>query len=242
MATKEKETVVDAELGVIGVRRNAQARRFVFRVRDGQLLATTPWQASRTELLRAIEALRPRLVRMLERNASHKPQLIDASFRIDAESFKFCLQPARVSQLRTEERRGLLTCYYPEDFDFAQPHVQAWLRSAVTESLRHHAKVLLPPRLRQLAEARGLKYGTLRIHASRSRWGSCTARGNINLSLYLMLLPVVLQDYVMEHELTHLVEMNHGPRFYALLDEAVGGRHEALRRQLKQFSLSTLLP
>jgi len=46
----------------------------------------------------------------------------------------------------------------------------------------------------------------------------------------------------MQHELTHLQEMNHGPRFYALLDEAVGGRHETLRRQLKQFSLSTLFP
>ena len=94
----------------------------------------------------------------------------------------------------------------------------------------------------QLAEARGLRYNTLRIHASRSRWGSCTTQGNINLSLFLMLLPTALQDYIMQHELTHLIEMNHGPRFYALLDEAVGGRHESLRRQLKQFSLSTLFP
>ena len=242
MATKEMESVVDAELGVIGVRRNAQARRFVFRVRDGQLWATTPWRASHAELLRAINTLRPRLARMLERAATQKPTLIDATFRIDAECFTFSLQPARVSQLRTEERRGLLTCYYPEGFDFTPPHVQAWLRRAVTESLRHHARVLFPPRLRQLAEARGLRYNTLRIHASRSRWGSCSARGNINLSLFLMLLPTALQDYIMQHELTHLVEMNHGPRFYALLDEAVGGRHETLRRQLKQFSLSTLFP
>ncbi|MBQ2518457.1 MAG: DUF45 domain-containing protein [Bacteroidaceae bacterium] len=242
MATKEMESVVDAELGVIGVRRNAQARRFVFRVRDGQLWATTPWRASHAELLRAIETLRPRLIRMLERAAAQKPALIDATFRIDAECFTFSLQCARVSQLRTEERRGLLTCYYPEGFDFTPPHVQAWLRRAVTESLRHHAQVIFPPRLRQLAEARGLRYNTLRIHASRSRWGSCTARGNINLSLFLMLLPTALQDYIMQHELTHLIEMNHGPRFYALLDEAVGGRHESLRRQLKQFSLSTLFP
>ena len=242
MATKEMESVVDAELGVIGVRRNAQARRFVFRVRDGQLWATTPWRASHAELLRAIDTLRPRLARMLERAAAQKPTLIDSTFRIDAECFTFSLQCARVSQLRTEERRGLLTCYYPEGFDFTPPHVQAWLRRAVTESLRHHARVLFPPRLRQLAEARGLRYNTLRIHASRSRWGSCSARGNINLSLFLMLLPTALQDYIMQHELTHLVEMNHGPRFYALLDEAVGGRHESLRRQLKQFSLSTLFP
>lgn len=242
MATKEMESVVDAELGVIGVRRNAQARRFVFRVRDGQLWATTPWRASQAELLRAIKTLRPRLIRMLERAAAQKPALIDATFRIYAECFTFSLQCARVSQLRTEERRGLLTCYYPEGFDFTPPHVQAWLRRAVTESLRHHAQVIFPPRLRQLAEARGLRYNTLRIHASRSRWGSCTTRGNINLSLFLMLLPTALQDYIMQHELTHLIEMNHGPRFYALLDEAVGGRHESLRHQLKQFSLSTLFP
>ena len=81
------------------------------------------------------------------------------------------------------------------------------------------------------------------IHKTRGRWGSCSSRGNINLSLYLLLLPHHLQDLVMHHELTHLVEMNHSPRFHALLDEAVGGREAEYEAELKRFdtNIFTLL-
>ncbi|WP_373802195.1 M48 metallopeptidase family protein, partial [Bacteroides heparinolyticus] len=60
-------------------------------------------------------------------------------------------------------------------------------------------------------------------------------RGNINLSYYLVLLPKHLIDYVLLHELAHTREMNHGERFWALLDKLTEGKAEALRMELKQY-------
>ena len=106
------------------------------------------------------------------------------------------------------------------------------------ELLRRQAKQVLFPRLQVFAAARGLHYQKVSIRKSRTRWGSCSSKGNISLSLYLMLLPPYLQDYVMQHELTHLVEMNHSPRFWALLDEATEGNSRQYRAALKRFSSS----
>lgn len=107
---------------------------------------------------------------------------------------------------------------------------------AAVEQLRARAKVVLPPRLRELADRHGFTYNRVTIKNNISNWGSCSAKGNINLNLRLVNLPTQLQDYVMLHELCHLKELNHGPRFHALL-EAVCPGHRALEKELKQYRM-----
>jgi len=93
--------------------------------------------------------------------------------------------------------------------------------------LRAEAKAYLPGRLKELAEVHGLgPYNRVSIKHNISNWGSCSTKGNINLNLCLMTLPKDLQDYVMLHELCHLKEMNHGPRFHALMEMVCPGHHE----------------
>lgn len=94
------------------------------------------------------------------------------------------------------------------------------------------ARVLLPSRLaamRALAAARGLtrQPERLTVRAMRTRWGSCTARGRISLSSQLLHLPPSLVDYVICHELAHLMEMNHGPGFWRLLEHWHPGAKKA---------------
>ena len=62
---------------------------------------------------------------------------------------------------------------------------------------------------------------TVRIKLNQSNWGSCSSKGNINLSARLLFAPRVVMDYVIIHELAHLVEHNHGPRFWALVAKAI---------------------
>ena len=67
--------------------------------------------------------------------------------------------------------------------------------------------------------ARGHGRPTLRVKQMKSRWGSLSSRGFINLNLALIRLPPACLEYVVVHELCHLEEMNHGPRFKALMDQ-----------------------
>ena len=104
------------------------------------------------------------------------------------------------------------------------------------EAWRIEAQSYLPTRIHQIAQQLGLKYGTVTIRNSRSRWGSCSVRNDISLSLHLMKLPDALIDYVIIHELCHTIHKNHGPRFHQLLDRLTGGQDRTLRRQLKAYS------
>ncbi|MDR1763526.1 MAG: M48 family metallopeptidase [Dysgonamonadaceae bacterium] len=103
--------------------------------------------------------------------------------------------------------------------------------------LRAKANALLPEKLAQLAKNHGFTYTKLTVRKSRTRWGSCSSRGLISLSLFLMILPEHLIEYVLLHELCHTVQPNHSPAFWSLLDRCVSGRAKALRQELKNYRI-----
>lgn len=103
---------------------------------------------------------------------------------------------------------------------FSAPKVvsQKALRDVLVEVLREEAKILLPQKLSYFSDQYGFHFHKVTIKRNSSNWGSCSRAGNINLNLNLIRLPEPLCDYVLLHELCHLKEPNHGPRFHALLE------------------------
>lgn len=103
---------------------------------------------------------------------------------------------------------------------FPAPNVvsQKALRDVLVEVLREEAKILLPQKLSYFSDQYGFHFHKVTIKHNSSNWGSCSRAGNINLNLNLIRLPEPLCDYVLLHELCHLKEPNHGPRFHALLE------------------------
>lgn len=85
------------------------------------------------------------------------------------------------------------------------------------DALRRRAQRELPARLAYFGGIMGLSPSSVKITGARTRYGSCSTRGGICFSLYLMQYPPEAVDYVVVHELAHLKEHNHGPRFYALV-------------------------
>ena len=81
------------------------------------------------------------------------------------------------------------------------------------------AKRIIPQRVRYYADLMGVTYGRITIRMQKSRWGSCSGKGNLNFNCLLMRTPETILDYVVVHELCHLKEMNHSPRFWAEVEK-----------------------
>lgn len=84
-------------------------------------------------------------------------------------------------------------------------------------ALYARAKEYIPARVKLYADRLGVSCGRITIRCQRSRWGSCSAKRNLNFNCLLMLAPDEVIDAVAVHEVCHLKEMNHSDRFYALV-------------------------
>ena len=108
------------------------------------------------------------------------------------------------------------------------------MRAAVLEWLRGEAKKLFLERARHFAPLLGVPEPELRLSNARTRWGSCNARGRILLNWRLIHVPLRLVDYVVVHELAHLLHLNHSPQFWALVAGICPG-YRAARRELNRL-------
>ena len=230
MATKR--VIPDTDFGQIIIRTRITARNISMRTKADGLHVTVPPYCQTSKILSVVEEYRSRLLEKWEKAA---PQPLDLNFRIDAPCFRLHLEQGRFSRftLRATEEDVTICC--PPDIDLSQKDVQGLLRNAIVRALKKRAQNYLPPLLEELANRYDFKYKRVKITGSKSRWGSCSAIGSINLSCYLMLLPPHLMDYVLLHELTHTREMNHGPKFWEILDGLTEGKAHKLRAELRNF-------
>lgn len=108
------------------------------------------------------------------------------------------------------------------------------LRASVIEWLFEEAKALFADRIALYAPRLGVRLPEVRLSRSRTQWGSCNAHGRVLLNWRLIHVPLRLVDYVVAHELSHLRELNHSPRFWALV-EGVYPDCRAARRELNRL-------
>ena len=91
------------------------------------------------------------------------------------------------------------------------------------------AKNVLPDKVAYYAEIMGLKYGRITITSAKHRFGSCSSKGNLSFSYRLMMYPEAAIDYVVVHELAHIVEMNHSKAFYAVIEKVLPDYKERIK-------------
>ena len=107
---------------------------------------------------------------------------------------------------KMEERQKVL--------DEVQPFTQEEINA-----LAEKAKQIIPERVKYYAPKIGVTYNRITIRCQRTRWGSCSSKGNLNLNCLLALFPLEVIDSVVVHELCHRKHMNHSPQFYAEIDK-----------------------
>ena len=103
--------------------------------------------------------------------------------------------------------------------------------------MQQYARLPLGQLLAQMAEVTGFRYNSYRIKAQRTRWGSCSSKGNINLNYKLALMPEHWARYTVVHELCHTVELNHSKRFWALVEQFIPD-YNTVHAEMKNATLA----
>ena len=103
------------------------------------------------------------------------------------------------------------------------------LTEAEISRLYEEASQVLPEMVRAFAAKIGVSYGRITIRMQKTRWGSCSTKGNLNFNCLLMLAPERVQQYVVVHELCHRKEMNHSPAFWAAVSAVFPDYKEQVR-------------
>ncbi len=103
--------------------------------------------------------------------------------------------------------------------------------------LKEKARVLVSERLVYWNKHYNFKYGRVSIRNQRSRWGSCSSKGNLNFNFRIVTLPPHLADYLIVHELCHLGQMNHSQKFWDLVGETLPN-YEKQMLELRKVRMS----
>ena len=98
--------------------------------------------------------------------------------------------------------------------DDLKPYTDEEIKQLTTKS-----KIDIPKRVEFYAKQIGVKYNKITIRCQKTRWGSCSSKGNLNFNCLLVLLPDEIIDSIVVHELCHIKQMNHSARFYAEIDK-----------------------
>lgn len=226
----KKQIISDKDLGKIHFVVRRSARNITMRVKEDGLHVTTPPYRSITALLEAIAPFRERLRNVC---SEVKPKPFDLNFSIEAECFRLKLETSPLKNFTVSMRDETVVIACPAHADFTTERVQTLVKNAVMRAMRKKAEEYLPPLVQYWSSLFDLPYNKVTISKARSRWGSCSSKRDISLSFYLMLLPAHLMDYVILHELAHTREMNHGPKFWELLNQLTDGKALALRKELR---------
>jgi predicted metal-dependent hydrolase len=190
-------------------RRNPGARRLVLRLNpEGTAaLVTVPKGVSRAQALDFAERSTDWLAERLEKRGDNIPLRAGARIPLRGEDHEIRhLAVARGTVTVDPAQRAILV-----------PGGEAHLPRRVVDGLKRAARAELTAASRRYAEAMGTRYRRIAIRDQKSRWGSCTAAGDLSYSWRLILTPPYVLDYVAAHEVAHLVHLNHSRRFWRLV-------------------------
>ena len=104
---------------------------------------------------------------------------------------------------------------------------------SLEKRFREKARKKISERVSYYGNMMGVDWKSIRIGSAKTRWGSCSAQGGLNFQWKLILMPPEILDYVVVHELAHRREMNHSPRFWALVEKVLPDYRER-RKWLKE--------
>lgn len=210
----------------VQIRRSARARRFTLKIDEAKrgAVLTVPAGASIDDAV----AFAGRHARWLDKRMAEMPRPVPFA---DGAVFPFRGRSHEIRYATSGRRRGVVRV---ETFETAETrpliHVSGEPCHAprrLTDWLKREARRDLSAQVACHADRLGLRHRKLAVRDQTTRWGSCSSNGTLSFSWRLVLAPDFVLDYVAAHEVAHLAEMNHGPRFWKLVYRTMPRTDEA---------------
>lgn len=240
-AEPNQKIIEHAEVGTVVFKKNPRSKRITLKVKtDGAILITLPKSVAYKTAEPILEEHIAWIKVQLEK-AKVKQEKTALSYNSTYQIRNKTLQilPSDRDALKISNQEDRIEILLPQIWDLSKKEVQEQLQHLITEILRYEAKNYLPERTQDLANQKGILINQIRVKKVKTRWGSCSSKSNINLSLYLMLLPDELIDYVILHELAHIKHQNHSTAFWNHLEDLLP-EAKALDKQLNAYRIPFL--
>lgn len=217
----------DGTVVPVTIRENARARRILLRVEGvgGRVVLTVPPYADRREALEFARDRADWVADRLQQAVVPRPFDPGAFFPFDGGELEIVHAPNPGSRRASVRREGDTLRVSGSD-DAVSGLVRDWLRGEARRRFKH----LVDDKSARL----GKTPGRLFIRDTSSRWGSCSYNGNLSFSWRLIMAPPDITDYVAAHEVAHLAEHNHGPRFWQHVEDLAENDVKAARAWLRR--------
>jgi predicted metal-dependent hydrolase len=186
-------------------------------------------------VLKKIEWIKKNHLKMVQKEKSHT--IFDFSTKFKTRNHIILIKPTINDDFSIQNIKDKIIISIPETKNILSSLSQTYIRNIIVNTWRKEAQQFLPLRINELANQFNLKFQKISVRNTKSRWGSCSYKNNISLSLHLMRIPDKLIDYVILHELTHTIVKNHSNVFWETL-EKVCENSKQLDRELKNYNLS----
>lgn len=212
------------------VRRSERSRRVRVSVSaEKGVEVVLPKRAPAREAQRAVVELRPWIERRLREVEATKAFVAARGDTVPYLGTELRLEPER-GRTRVHRRGDVLLV--PEGAEERRDALERWYRRMAREEIA--------PRLDHAVQQLGTTYTKLTIRNQKTRWGSCSSTGAMSFNWRLLLAPEPVLDYVVWHEACHRLQMDHSPRFWALVARHVPGYAEP-RRWLRRYGGTLVL-
>ncbi len=222
-------------IGPVTFFRNRRSKSMKISVKpDKSVLISFPFFVSEKEILSFLAKHEAWIRKQQEKISTGRKVLTEgALLKTKLHSIELCS-----NLIHKIESKGSIIKFYSPAFE--NEKVQSAIEGLLTKIYRAEAHILLPPRLKELAQTHGFCYAKVSIRNNKRNWGSCSFKNNISLNLQMMKLPDELIDYILLHELVHTEIKDHSERFWKRLDQLTQNRARELAGQVKKYSTYTL--
>jgi predicted metal-dependent hydrolase len=222
------DLATDAGTVAVVVRRDRRARNYTLRVKDaaGTPVLTMPVYGSLNEARAFLDRHAGWLARQIEKAPTPRPIADGAKIPLRGVPHLIRHAPARRGTVSIGGEEGMPALFVAG----AAEH----LRRRVFDFLRREARRDVEPAVLGYAARLGVKPKAIRVRDTVTRWGSCSASGELSFCFRLVMAPPLVLDYLAAHEVAHLREMNHSRRFWRLVEELCPDSKRARRWLMRE--------